>query len=151
MRKIMKADAVIALFVAQSQAEAATPTRNLYFRNNVLFSYGSHYVIAVITGNVALVNSTDSSVTTNKHRHAALLALAERYVVIEVANPTGDTQTDFNDNMDVLRAELTEVESKLSRARSESMKDWYHRRAARLNRYLRDYYDYSVGDEVQAA
>ena len=121
------------------------------FNGPTLYSYGSHYVIAVITGNVALVNSTDSSVTTNKHRHAALLALAEHYTVIEVANPTAACQAEHDANRADLKDRLSEVEGKLARARSDNMKDWHSRNIDTLNRYLRDYYDFSVGDAVKAA
>jgi hypothetical protein len=53
-----------------------TPSRNIYFENGVLYSYGSHYPMAAkyqrgvgsAYREIILINSTKSSVTTQKHK-----------------------------------------------------------------------------------
>ena len=65
---------------AQPGESGQSHNGNLYFQGNVLYSYGSHYPVAIIIdreNRVALFNADSSSVTTEaKHKNAARRALS---------------------------------------------------------------------------
>ena len=65
---------------AQPGESGQSHNGNLYFHDRVLYSYGSHYPVAIIIdreNRVALFNADSSSVTTEaKHKNAARRALS---------------------------------------------------------------------------
>jgi hypothetical protein len=75
MKKVNSPQDTAHLFATQSQIEAYTPTRNLYFYDKSIFSYGSHFCIAkFIDSKTLLFTERTYSNTTAKHinvvRHA---------------------------------------------------------------------------------
>lgn len=69
MKKIFsKTDDVIHLFAQQVQHYAANTSRNLYFYDNKIYSFGSHYLLGkFIDKETILINDKGYSVTTSKH------------------------------------------------------------------------------------
>ena len=68
---------ITSVFLAQSQDTGRTSNSSMYFEGNKMFSYGEHYLMAVLQGNTLMISQRDSSVTTNKH-NSALRFDAER-------------------------------------------------------------------------
>ena len=63
-----KTDDVIHLFAQQVQHYAANTSRNLYFYDNKIYSYSSHYLLGeFIDEKTILINDKGYSVTTSKH------------------------------------------------------------------------------------
>lgn len=61
-------DEVIHLFAQQVQHYAANSSRNIYFYDNKIYSYGSHYLLGeFIDKETILINDKGYSVTTSKH------------------------------------------------------------------------------------
>ena len=68
MKKVNTPQETAHLFATQSQIEAYTPTRNLYFYDKSIFSYGSHFCIAkFIDSKTLLFTERIYSNTTAKH------------------------------------------------------------------------------------
>lgn len=69
MKKIFSSsDDVIHLFSQQVQHYAASSSRNIYFYDNKIYSYGSHYLLGeFIDKETILINDKGFSVTTSKH------------------------------------------------------------------------------------
>jgi hypothetical protein len=63
-----KSDDVIHLFAQQTQYYAANSSRNIYFYDNKIYSFGSHYLLGeFIDKKTILINDKGYSVTTSKH------------------------------------------------------------------------------------
>lgn len=61
-------DEVIHLFAQQVQHYGANSSRNIYFYDNKIYSYGSHYLLGeFIDKETILINDKGYSVTTSKH------------------------------------------------------------------------------------
>ena len=59
---------VIHLFANQLQSEATNASRNIYFIDSKIYSYGSHYLLGeFIDNNTIIINDLGYSVTTSKH------------------------------------------------------------------------------------
>jgi hypothetical protein len=68
MKKVNTPQATAHIFATQSQIEAYTPTRNLYFYDKSIYSYGSHFCIAkFIDDKTLLFTERTYSNTTAKH------------------------------------------------------------------------------------
>ena len=82
MKKIYNSNAqVFHLFANKLQDEAKTSTRNVFFNNNSIYSYGYHYKLGLhLDNNAMLINNKGYSVTTSKH--IGDLAHASRHKII---------------------------------------------------------------------
>jgi len=69
MKKVFSSNYdVIHLFAQRTQDEARTQTNNVFFKNNELYSYGYHYLLAeFINDETILINNTSYSNSTSKH------------------------------------------------------------------------------------
>ena len=69
MKKVFSTSSeVIHLFANKIQEEGTNQTRNIYFYDNSLYSYGSHYKLANhLKGGAILINDDGYSTTTSKH------------------------------------------------------------------------------------
>jgi hypothetical protein len=69
MKKVFSSNYdVIHLFAQRTQDEARTQTNNVFFKNNELYSYGYHYLLAeFINEETILINNTSYSNSTSKH------------------------------------------------------------------------------------
>jgi hypothetical protein len=96
MKKVVAPQTVCHLFAHQSQDEAMTSSRNLYFRGKELYSYGSHFCIAKFLDHHNLLFTERSySNTTAGHISIAGSALSHK-TLIYCADPTGSHQSNFN-------------------------------------------------------
>ena len=69
MRRVYSNSAeVMHLFANKTQSDATNQSRNAFFNNNALYSYGYHYKLAEhLKGGAILINDIGYSVTTSKH------------------------------------------------------------------------------------
>ena len=96
MRKVVSPQDVAHLFATQSQSEARTQSGSLYFYNDKIYSYGSHFCIArFVDSKTLLFTERRYSKSTSKHinyvRHAT-----SHIDKIYCANPSGSHGENFN-------------------------------------------------------
>lgn len=99
MKKVVDKHTVAHLWMNQQQDEARTPTSNLYFNKNTIYSYGSHFPIATHCtnkkGEKAILFTTRSySNTTSQHISIVRSATWGRVVYCE--NPLSNDEFNFN-------------------------------------------------------
>ncbi len=101
MKKVHSTKQLAHLFCNMVNADLEgfkTPSKNMYFQNGVLYSYGPHYPMAAkhsvgIGSNhreIILINSNKSSVTTEKHKYQVRLGMKPsqwRFWVPDVISP----------------------------------------------------------------
>ena len=93
MKTIFNSNAeVFHLFANKKQDEAKTSTRNVFFNNDSIYSYGYHYKLGIhLDNNAMLINNKGYSVTTSKHigdlahasRHKTIF-LSQNVLIAEV-------------------------------------------------------------------
>jgi len=69
MKKVFQnTSEVIHVFAQQSQFQGCNQSRSIYFRDNRIYSYGSHYLLGeFINDETIIINDFGYSVTTSKH------------------------------------------------------------------------------------
>ena len=69
MKKVFQnTSEVIHVFAQQSQSEGRNGTSSIYFKDNKIYSYGSHYLLGeFINSDTIIINDFGYSVTTSKH------------------------------------------------------------------------------------
>ena len=110
------------LWFHQTQSEARNPGRNLYFENDTIYSYGSHFPIARHVKNLkgesaVLFTVASYSVNTTRHISAVRQAIPDSTLVLGI--PSMNTSTpNHTDNFKYLIDQANERIAKASRARS---------------------------------
>lgn len=94
---------------------------NIFYKGPVLYSYGAHYPLAVLTGKgepeIVLVNSRRYSVSTSHHRSLAICASSHKRH-IEVPRPLAGSVTDHQFNLEYLNAETVRAFEELTKKRA---------------------------------
>ena len=68
MKTVFTNSEIVHVFNEQNQNEGRTSTGSMYFYNNKIYSYGSHYLLGhFIDNETILINDTGYSNTTSKH------------------------------------------------------------------------------------
>ena len=67
MKTVVSKTDVAHMWANKTQSEAKTPTRNFYFNGDTIYSYGSHFPIAVHYKGIVLFTLNSYSVTTSEH------------------------------------------------------------------------------------
>lgn len=112
MRKVVSPQEVAHLFANQLQDEARTPTGNLYFYNDKIYSYGNHFCIAKFDNNALLFTERGYSNTTSKHISVVSHATSHKDKIY-CAYPTGT----HNDNFTYWLNDAEYISGKLKTAR----------------------------------
>ena len=69
---------VVHVFAQQSQSEGRNGTSSIYFRDNKIYSYGSHYLLGeFINSDTIIINDFGYSVTTSKHINELINATSQ--------------------------------------------------------------------------
>lgn len=130
----------VAAFIKDKRTNGRNGNGTIFFRNNLIFSYGEHFPMARKTGNFAdgvpimLMNSADYSATTAKHKSLVRYAALGEFRVLEVPHilsPIYDNEHAVNEAH--LVSERDKAFEKYSRARSENMKQVWRRDFEKLN------------------
>ena len=143
MRKVHSAKQLFHLFCNMTNSDLEgfrTSSRNVYFENSVLYSYGSHYPMAVKTSfnvgqdfrEVILINSEQSSVTTQKHKsqlHSSTKPKQWVFYVPNIQNPR--SLENYNHLIDVV---VEAIDAVLRRLKYWSV-DEVTQRIERVNQY----------------
>ena len=68
MKTVFTNSEIVHVFNEQNQNEGRTSNGSMYFYNNKIYSYGSHYLLGIfIDNNTILINDKGYSTTTEKH------------------------------------------------------------------------------------
>jgi hypothetical protein len=96
MKKVNTPQATAHLFATQSQIEAYTPNRNLYFYDKSIFSYGSHFCIAKFTDSKTLL-FTERTYSNTTAKHISVVSHATSHITkIYCSNPNASHVENFN-------------------------------------------------------
>lgn len=96
MKKVNTPQATAHLFATQSQIEAYTPTRNLYFYDKSIFSYGSHFCIAKFIDSKTLL-FTERTYSNTTAKHISVVSHATSHIdKIYCSNPNSSHENNFN-------------------------------------------------------
>lgn len=96
MKKVNSPQDTAHLFATQSQIEAYTPTKNLYFYDKSIFSYGSHCCIGKFVDNQTLL-FTESTYSRTTAKHINVVSYATSHITkIYCAKPNGSHIDNFN-------------------------------------------------------
>jgi len=112
MKKVNNPQQTAHIFATQSQIEAYTPNRNLYFYDKSIFSYGSHFCIAKFIDEKTLL-FTERSYSNTTAKHISCVSYATSHInKIYCYNPNGS----HNDNFKYWLEKSEQLTQKLSRA-----------------------------------
>jgi hypothetical protein len=117
MKRVVDKHTVAHLWANKIQDDARTPTGNLYFRNDEIWSYGSHFLIAKHVVNssgqqAVLITKRNYSVTTNQQIN--IVRSASRHIKqLFVPDPDQNQETLF----DKWLSEIKQIAAKLTNAR----------------------------------
>lgn len=92
MKTVVSSSQVAHLWAHKTQSEARTATRNFYFRDETIYSYGGHFPIARHTENskgekAILFTTRDYSNTTSKHKLEVRRAIPKSARVFFITHP----------------------------------------------------------------
>tara|TARA_R110001606_G_scaffold378938_1_gene538766 strand:- start:31 stop:906 length:876 start_codon:yes stop_codon:yes gene_type:complete len=79
MKKVFQnTSEVVHVFAQQTQSEGRNQSGSIYFRDNKIYSYGSHYLLGeFINSNTIIINDFGYSVTTSKHINELIYATSQ--------------------------------------------------------------------------
>ena len=79
MKKVFQnTSKVVHVFAQQTQQEGRNQSRSIYFRENKIYSYGSHYLLGeFINSDTIIINDFGYSVTTSKHINELINATSQ--------------------------------------------------------------------------
>ena len=96
MKKVNTPQETAHLFATQSQIEAYTPTRNLYFYDKSIYSYGSHFCIAKFIDDKTLL-FTERTYSNTTAKHISVVSHATSHInKIYCYNPNASHVDNFN-------------------------------------------------------
>jgi hypothetical protein len=96
MKKVNTPQQTAHLFATQSQVEAYTPNRNLYFWVESIYSYGSHFCIAKFIDSKTLL-FTERTYSKTTAKHISCVNYATSHIdKIYCQNPNGSHDDNFN-------------------------------------------------------
>jgi hypothetical protein len=96
MKKVNNPEQTAHLFATQSQLEAYTPNRSMYFYNKSIYSYGSHFCIAKFVDSKTLL-FTERSYSNTTAKHISVVSHATSHIdKIYCSNPNGTHDDNFN-------------------------------------------------------
>jgi hypothetical protein len=96
MKKVNTPQQTAHLFALQTQIEAYTPTRNLYFYDKSIYSYGSHFCIAKFVDSKTLL-FTERSYSNTTAKHISCVNYATSHInKIYCSNPNASHDDNFN-------------------------------------------------------
>lgn len=120
MKNFVTNEGVVNAFINGLSTEGRNTNQSIFFRNDTIFSYGSHYPMAKKVGNTVLVNDTKYSNTTSKQVRILLNSLVKtRFISISVKNPLGTIE----ENVAYFEEKIAELTAKM--AKSRVYKDYY--------------------------
>jgi len=112
MKKVNNPQETAHLFATQTQIEAYTPNRSMYFYDKSIYSYGAHFCIAKFIDSKTLL-FTERTYSNTTAKHISVVSHATSHIdKIYCSNPNGSHENNFNVWLNIAE-QLTD---KLSRA-----------------------------------
>jgi hypothetical protein len=112
MKKVNTPQDTAHLFATQSQIEAYTPNRSMYFYDKSIYSYGSHFCIAKFVDSKTLL-FTERTYSNTTSKHISVVSHATSHIdKIYCQNPNGS----HDDNFNFWLSDAEQLTQKLSRA-----------------------------------
>ena len=119
MKKVVNESTVAHLWAHQTQNEARKSNGSFYFHNRTIYSYGSHFPIAVIDKedpNIVYFTTRTYSNTTAGHISTARSAVSHKTLVY-CKHPKAAEENDHEANMDDFEYKAKEIAKSLPRSR----------------------------------
>ena len=126
MKKVFKnTSEVVHVFAQQTQSEGRNGTSSIYFRDNKIYSYGSHYLLGeFINSETIIINDFGYSVTTSKHINELINATSQYNQFFTSSIDVKHVETEINYNLkklskankpEIYISNITKLKSKLSK------------------------------------
>lgn len=120
MKKVNSPQQTAHLFALQTQSEAYTSSRNLYFNGKSIYSYGSHFCIAKFVDEKTLL-FTERTYSNTTAKHINYVNYATSHIEkIYCSNPNGSHDTNF----DFWLRQAEQLAEKLKTARKPQIYIW---------------------------
>ena len=98
MKKVFQnTSEVVHVFAQQTQSEGRNQSRSIYFKDNRIYSYGSHYLLGeFINSNTIIINDFGYSVTTSKHISELINATSQHNIFYTSSIDVKHVETEIN-------------------------------------------------------
>ena len=116
---------VVHVFAQQTQSEGRNQSGSIYFKDNRIYSYGSHYLLGeFINSETIIINDYGYSVTTSKHINELIYATSQynRFYTSSIDIKHVQTEIDYNikklakaNKPEIYISNITKLESNLSK------------------------------------
>ena len=137
MKKVFQnTSEVVHVFAQQTQSEGRNGTSSIYFRDNKIYSYGSHYLLGeFINKGTIIINDFGYSVTTSKH-------------ISELINATSQYKQFFTSSIDIKHVE-TEIDYNLKKLSKANKPEIYISNITKLESNLTKWVDYCKENKIK--
>ena len=127
---------VVHVFAQQTQSEGRNGTSSIYFRDNKIYSYGSHYLLGeFINDETIIINDFGYSVTTSKH-------------INELINATCHYKQFFTSSIDIKHVE-TEIDYNLKKLSKANKPEIYISNITKLESNLTKWVDFCKENKIK--
>lgn len=137
MKKVFQnTSEVVHVFAQQTQSEGRNQSGSIYFRENKIYSYGSHYLLGeFINSNTIIINDFGYSVTTSKH-------------IQELKNATSHYNRFYTSSIDIKHVQ-TEIDYNLKKLSKANKPEIYISNITKLESNLSRWVDYCKENKVK--
>jgi len=127
---------VVHVFAQQTQSEGRNQSGSIYFRDNKIYSYGSHYLLGeFINSNTIIINDFGYSVTTSKH-------------INELRNATSHYNRFYTSSIDIKHIQ-TEIDYNLKKLSKANKPEIYISNITKLRSNLSKWVDYCKANKIK--
>ena len=127
---------VVHVFAQQTQSEGRNGTSSIYFRDNKIYSYGSHYLLGeFINSETIIINDFGYSVTTSKH-------------ISELINATSQYKQFFTSSIDIKHIQ-TEIDYNLKKLSKANKPEIYISNITKLESNLTKWVDFCKENKIK--
>ena len=127
---------VVHVFAQQTQSEGRNGTSSIYFRDNRIYSYGSHYLLGeFINSETIIINDFGYSVTTSKH-------------ISELINATSQYNQFYTSSIDIKHVQ-TEIDYNLKKLSKANKPEIYISNITKLENNLSKWVDYCKENKIK--
>lgn len=119
MKTVFSNSEICHVFARQTQETGRTSNGSIFFRNNVIYSYGHHFPMCAIVGNLAVITNRSYSNTTAKHLIKVRQAVSHLTKVF-CHNPENAVKGYHKENLNYFVKDINFSLSKVPTARKKS-------------------------------
>ena len=127
---------VVHVFAQQTQSEGRNQSGSIYFKDNRIYSYGSHYLLGeFINDETIIINDFGYSVTTSKH-------------ISELINATSQYKQFYTSSIDIKHVE-TEIDYNIKKLSKANKPEIYISNITKLENNLSKWVDYCKENKIK--